>query len=50
MGEGQREREGERAFEQGRAERERERMPSRLHTVSTEPDVGLELMNHEMMT
>ena len=24
------------------AERERERIPSKLHTVSTEPDVGLE--------
>ena len=23
---------------------------SRLQTVSTEPDVGLELMNHEIMT
>ena len=36
----------------GRAERERERgrIPSRLHTVSTEPDAGLELMIHEIMT
>ena len=31
-------------------ERERERIPSRLHTVSSEPDVGLDLMNHEIMT
>ena len=29
---------------------EKERIPSRLHTVSPEPDVGLELMNHEIMT
>ena len=31
-------------------ERERERIPSRLHTVSTEPDVGLEPTNCEIMT
>ena len=31
-------------------ERGRERIPSRLHTVSTEPDVGLDLTNHEIMT
>ena len=31
-------------------EGERERIPSRLHTVSTEPDMGLELMNCEIMT
>ena len=29
------------------AEREGERIPSRLFTVSTEPDVGLELINYE---
>ena len=29
---------------------ERMRIPSRLHAVSTEPDVGLDLMNHEIMT
>ena len=34
---------------QGR-ERERERIPSRLLAVSTEPNVGLELTNHEIMT
>ena len=36
----------------GRAERERgrERIPSRLHTVSAEPNVGLELTNHEIMS
>ena len=32
------------------AEREGERIPSRLHAVSTEPNVGLELMNYEIMT
>ena len=33
------------------AERERgERIPSRLSTVGTEPDVGLELTNCEIMT
>ena len=31
-------------------EREREKIPSRLHAVSTEPDVGLELRNHEIVT
>ena len=31
-------------------ERERERIPSRLHTVSTEPDVRLDLTNREIMT
>ena len=41
MGEGQRGRE---------REREKERIPSRLHTVSTEPDVGLKLTNHEITT
>ena len=39
MGQGQRE-----------WEREQERIPSRLHTVSTEPYVGLSLMNREIMT
>ena len=29
---------------------ERQRVPSRLHTVSEEPDVGLELTDHEIMT
>ena len=38
-------REGERE-----REREKERIPSRLYTDSTEPDEGLELMNHEIMT
>ena len=31
-------------------ERERERIPSRLCTVSAEPNMGLELMNCEIMT
>ena len=31
-------------------ERERERIPSRLHTVSTEPDMGLDPMNYEIMS
>ena len=35
----------------GEAERvgKRERIPNRLHTVSTEPDAGLKLMNCEIM-
>ena len=31
-------------------ERGRERILSRLHAVRAEPDVGLKLMNHEIMT
>ena len=48
--------EGEResVCEQGRGgterERGRERIPSRLHTISAEPDVGLDLTNCEIMT
>ena len=34
----------------GRAERRRDRIPSMLHNISTEPDVGLKLLNHEIMT
>ena len=34
----------------GKRERERERIPSRPPTVSTEPDVGLELTNRKIMT
>ena len=46
----ERERERERASQEG-AEREREReIPSRLHTVSKEPDAGLELTTREIMT
>ena len=35
---------------EGQRERERERIPSRLPMVSTEPHLGLDLMNHEIMT
>ena len=31
-------------------ERERERIPSSLHTVSVEPDTGHDLMNGEITT
>ena len=34
----------------GEGQRERERIASRLCTVSTEPHAGLELTNHEIMT
>ena len=37
------------AHEQGGAG-QRKRVPSRLCTASTEPDMGLDLMNHEIMT
>ena len=41
----------ERAREQGRSrERGRERIPSRIHDVSTQPDAGLDPMNREIMT
>ena len=33
-----------------KGQRERENIPSRLYAVSTEPDLGLELTNHEIMT
>ena len=36
-------------YRRGR-ERVRERIPSRLHTVTTVPEVGLKLMNCEIMT
>ena len=45
----EREREQEHKQRRGR-ERGRERIPSRLCTVSTDPDVGLNLTNHELMT
>ena len=39
------------SMSRGRAEREEERrIPSGLHTISAEPDVGLELMSPEIMT
>ena len=47
VSEGQRERERESPMRGGRAG---ERIPSRLHTVSAGPDMGLELTNHETMT
>ena len=31
-------------------ERERERIPGRLQAVRTEPDAGLHLTNHKIMT
>ena len=40
----------ERERESREGQRGRERIPSRLHTVSEEPDVGLEVMNREIMT
>ena len=42
------ERERERERERGR-ERGRQRIRARLHTESEEPDVGLDLTNHEIM-
>ena len=36
--------------EQGRSRERRKRIPSRLHAVSAEPNVGLNLMNQEIMT
>ena len=43
--------ERKRAHKQGRGrERRRERISSRLHAVSTEPDMGLNLTNLEIMT
>ena len=46
-----RERERKREREGGRGtEREKERSPSKLHTVSAEPDVGLNPTNCEIMT
>ena len=44
VGKGQRESMGG-----GRGERERERIPSRLCTVSVEPDAGLELTDREIV-
>ena len=39
-----------RSVGEGQRERERERIPSRLRTVSAEPDAGLELTNREIVT
>ena len=45
------EREREREFKWGRdREKGRERIPSRVHAVSMEPDAGLNPMNREIMT
>ena len=35
---------------EGEAEREGERIPGRIHVVSTEPDMGLELTNPQIMS
>ena len=35
---------------EAQSEREREKIPSRLHTDSAQSDVGLKLKNHEIMT
>ena len=40
----------EREIEHASREGQRERIPGRLHTVSIEPNAGLQLMNHEIMT
>ena len=37
-------------FERGAGGRGEKRIPSRLWTVSTEPDMGLKLRNREIMT
>ena len=37
-------------FGGGQRERERERIPSRIRAVSTEPDVGLKPTNREILT
>ena len=44
------EREREIKYVQGRGERGKERIPRRLHTVRTEPDLGLHPTNCEIMT
>ena len=47
----ERQRETQREYEQERGiERGKERTPSRFHGVSTEPNVGLRLMNCEITT
>ena len=43
--------EKEKESKQGRdTERRKERISSRLHVASTEPNTGLSLMNHEIKT
>ena len=46
----ERERKTEQTHKGRGRERGRERIPSRLPTVSAEPDVGLKLMNCEIVT
>ena len=47
----ERERDRERESKsRGGAERGRERIPSRFHAVSTDPDAELKPTNHEIMT
>ena len=41
---------GREKAEEGQRERGRQRIPSRLHTVSAEPDAGLDPVNREVMT
>ena len=42
---------GRKSRERGRErEREGERIPSRVHTISLEPDVGLEATDCDIMT
>ena len=43
-------RERDRVSRKGQRERGSERIPSRLRTVSTEPEVGLEFTNREIIT
>ena len=46
-----REREREREGEQGRGRRRgRQIIPNKLHTVNAEPDMGLKLTKHKIMT
>ena len=45
-----REREEREKDREGQRKRQREGIPSRLHAVSIEPDVGLYLTNHEIVT
>ena len=44
----QRKKEREQAQAGERQREGRERIPSRLHTVNTEPDSGLDLLNYEI--
>ena len=46
----EREKESAHKLREGQRESERERISSRLRTVSIEPDLGLDLTNHEIIT